>query len=91
MTYKETLDFLFSALPMFQRIGAAAYKSDLDNTLAFDEYLSYPHTQFKSIHSRNKWQRFSMSYVVCHTSGGWIQDRALHFTPSEGFQGTDQD
>ena len=34
MTYKETLDYLFAQLPMFHRIGAAAYKADLNNTHA---------------------------------------------------------
>lgn len=70
MTYKETLDFLFSALPMFQRIGAAAYKSDLDNTLAFDEYLSHPHTQFKSIHVAGTNGKGS----VCHMLSAILQE-----------------
>lgn len=50
LNYNETLDFLFSSLPMFQRIGPAAYKADLDNIIAFDDYLGHPHRQFKSIH-----------------------------------------
>jgi dihydrofolate synthase/folylpolyglutamate synthase len=50
MNYKEALDFLFSSLPMFQRIGAPAYRANLDNTIAFDECLDHPHRQFKSIH-----------------------------------------
>ncbi len=50
MTYKETTDFLFSQLPMFQRIGASAYKANLDTTLALDKYFGFPHKKFKSIH-----------------------------------------
>jgi dihydrofolate synthase / folylpolyglutamate synthase len=50
MTYQETLDYLFNALPMYQRIGAAAYKTDLTNTIALCEHLGNPHTNFKSIH-----------------------------------------
>ena len=50
LNYNETLDFLFSSLPMFQRVGPAAYKADLDNIIAFDDYLGHPHRQFKSIH-----------------------------------------
>ncbi|KEO74005.1 bifunctional folylpolyglutamate synthase/dihydrofolate synthase [Anditalea andensis] len=50
MTYQETLDYLFNALPMFQRIGASAYKTDLNNTLALCEELGNPHLKFKSIH-----------------------------------------
>ena len=34
MTYPQTLDYLFSKLPMYQRVGAAAYKTNLDNTIA---------------------------------------------------------
>ena len=50
MTYKDTLDFLFSSLPQFQRIGAAAYKNSLDTTLALDKYFDHPHKNFKVIH-----------------------------------------
>lgn len=50
MNYSETLAYLFSQLPMFQRIGAAAYKAGLDNTLALDAYFGHPHHTFKTIH-----------------------------------------
>ncbi len=50
MTYQETLKFLFSQLPVFQRIGKAAYKANLDNTLALDEYFGHPHREYKCIH-----------------------------------------
>jgi dihydrofolate synthase/folylpolyglutamate synthase len=40
MIYQETLDFLYSQLPMFQRIGAAAYKADLNNTLALCQMMN---------------------------------------------------
>jgi dihydrofolate synthase/folylpolyglutamate synthase len=50
MTYPEALAFLYSQLPMFQRVGAAAYKSDLSNTLALCEGLGHPEKSFKSIH-----------------------------------------
>ena len=50
MTYQETLDYLFNALPMFQRIGKSAYKANLDNTLALCEQLDNPQYKFKSIH-----------------------------------------
>lgn len=49
-TYEETLAFLFSQLPMFQRIGKAAYKANLDNTLKLDKYFSFPHRSFKTLH-----------------------------------------
>ncbi|MEQ9403808.1 MAG: folylpolyglutamate synthase/dihydrofolate synthase family protein [Cyclobacteriaceae bacterium] len=50
MTWKETLDFLYSMLPMYQRTGKSAYKKDLTNTLALLEVLDNPHTKFKTIH-----------------------------------------
>ncbi|MDE6010106.1 MAG: bifunctional folylpolyglutamate synthase/dihydrofolate synthase [Muribaculaceae bacterium] len=50
MTYKESLDFLFSQLPMFSRVGAAAYKPGLDTSVALDNFFGNPHRRFRSIH-----------------------------------------
>ncbi|MBI9060413.1 MAG: bifunctional folylpolyglutamate synthase/dihydrofolate synthase [Marinilabiliaceae bacterium] len=50
MTYQETLDFLFSQLPMYQRIGKAAYKADLETTLKLDAAFDNPHKSYKTIH-----------------------------------------
>lgn len=50
MTYTETLNWLYNQLPMFQNVGAAAYKKDLTNTIALTNHLGNPETQFKSIH-----------------------------------------
>jgi dihydrofolate synthase/folylpolyglutamate synthase len=50
MNYEETLAFLYSQLPIFQRIGAAAYKANLDNTYALMEVLNEPQKKFKSVH-----------------------------------------
>lgn len=50
MNYKETTEYLFDQLPMYQRIGKAAYKTDLKNTIALCELLNHPHKNFKSIH-----------------------------------------
>ncbi|WP_445716341.1 bifunctional folylpolyglutamate synthase/dihydrofolate synthase [Flavobacterium sp.] len=50
MTYKETTEWMFSQLPMFQMQGATAYKKDLTNTLLLVEHLQHPETKFKSIH-----------------------------------------
>ncbi len=50
MNYQETLEYLFSQLPMFHRIGPAAYKANLDNTLALSQHLGKPETKFRSIH-----------------------------------------
>lgn len=48
--YIEALEWLFHQLPMFSRIGAAAYKPGLDTSLALDEYFGHPHRRFRSIH-----------------------------------------
>ena len=50
MTYSETLDYLYSRLPMFTRIGAAAMKKDLHNTIVMCENLGNPQDKFKTIH-----------------------------------------
>jgi dihydrofolate synthase / folylpolyglutamate synthase len=50
LTYQETLAYLYAQLPMFTRVGAAAYKADLSNTIALCNYLHNPQNKFKSIH-----------------------------------------
>jgi dihydrofolate synthase/folylpolyglutamate synthase len=50
MIYKDTLDYLFSQLPMYQRSGAAAYKEDIGNIIKACNILKNPHKKFKSIH-----------------------------------------
>lgn len=48
--YYQTLDYLFSQLPMYQRIGPAAYKANLDNTIELCRYLGNPEKKIKCIH-----------------------------------------
>ncbi|MEI7661315.1 MAG: bifunctional folylpolyglutamate synthase/dihydrofolate synthase, partial [Bacteroidota bacterium] len=50
MTYPETIRYLFAQLPMFHRVGAQAYKADLDNTTALCGMLGNPQNSFRSIH-----------------------------------------
>lgn len=50
MTYQETLDWMFSQLPMYQRQGKTAFKKDLTNILAFSKVLEFPENKFKTIH-----------------------------------------
>lgn len=64
MDYKECLDYLFSQLPMYQRIGKAAYKADLSTTIAFDEILGSPHQDFKSIHIAGTNGKGSTSHML---------------------------
>ncbi len=49
-TYQQTLDYLYERLPMFSRIGKAALKPDLTNTIKLCAALGDPHTKFKSVH-----------------------------------------
>lgn len=50
MNYSETLNWMFNKLPMYQRIGASAYKADLNTTINIINYLDNPQDSFKSIH-----------------------------------------
>lgn len=64
MNYKETLDYLFSRLPMFQRIGAAAYKANLDNTWALMNALGNPEKKIKTIHIAGTNGKGSTSHML---------------------------
>ncbi len=64
MNYKETLEYLFSHLPMYQRIGPAAYKNNLDNTIALDNYFGHPHRKFKTIHVAGTNGKGSVSHTL---------------------------
>ena len=50
MTYQDTLNWMFSQLPMYQRQGKSAYKEDLSNTLKLAHHLQNPERKFRSIH-----------------------------------------
>jgi dihydrofolate synthase / folylpolyglutamate synthase len=62
--YKSTLDYMFSQLPMYQRVGAAAFKKDLDNTLALCAAVGNPQTKFKSIHVGGTNGKGSVSHLL---------------------------
>jgi len=62
--YKQTLEYLFNALPAYHRIGAAAYKADLSNTEAMMEYLEHPENRFKSIHIAGTNGKGSVSHFL---------------------------
>jgi dihydrofolate synthase/folylpolyglutamate synthase len=64
MTYQETLDYLYTTLPMFSRIGAAAFKKDLTNTLEICEALGNPQKKFKSIHVAGTNGKGSVSHML---------------------------
>ncbi len=64
MDYPQVLQFLYNQLPMYQRMGKAAYKANLDNTLALDDYFGNPHKQFKSIHVAGTNGKGSVSHIL---------------------------
>ena len=64
MNYQQTIDYLYDHLPMFSRIGAAAYKEDLHNTIALCNALSNPQTKFKSIHIAGTNGKGSTSHML---------------------------
>src|SRR5574339_617739 len=64
MTYQQTIDYLFSRLPMFSRIGAAAFKKDLTNTITLCKHLDDPHHKFRSIHVAGTNGKGSVSHML---------------------------
>ena len=64
MDYSDTLDYLFSRLPMYQRIGPAAYKDNLDNTILLGNYYNNPHRMFKAIHVAGTNGKGSVSHML---------------------------
>lgn len=64
MTYQEALTILYDRLPAYHRIGKAAYKANLDNTLAMDEYFGHPHRHFKTVHIAGTNGKGSVSHLT---------------------------
>ena len=64
MTYQDTLNWMFSQLPMYQRQGKTAFKKDLSNTLKLAEHLSNPETKFKTIHVAGTNGKGSTSHML---------------------------
>ncbi|MFN4254224.1 MAG: bifunctional folylpolyglutamate synthase/dihydrofolate synthase [Saprospiraceae bacterium] len=64
MTYRETLDYLFAQLPMYHRIGPAAFKKDLTNTIALCGHLGNPHLQFPTLHVAGTNGKGSVSHFL---------------------------
>jgi folylpolyglutamate synthase/dihydrofolate synthase len=72
MNYEQATNYLFTRLPMFSRIGVAAYKKDLSNTLQLCEFLGNPQSTFKTIHiagTNGKGSTSHMLAAVLQTAG----------------------
>ncbi len=64
MNYQQTIDYLYAQLPMYSRIGAAAYKEDLHNTIALCNAIDNPQMKFKSIHIAGTNGKGSASHML---------------------------
>lgn len=64
MSYQEAIDYIFNALPMFQRQGASAYKANLDTSNALDLYDGQPHTTYPTIHVAGTNGKGSVSHML---------------------------
>lgn len=69
MTYNQAVQYLFDSAPMFQNVGAAAYKEGLGGTLFLDEHFGHPHRSYRTIHVGGTNGKGS----VCHTLAAILQ------------------
>ncbi|WP_295648452.1 folylpolyglutamate synthase/dihydrofolate synthase family protein [uncultured Mucilaginibacter sp.] len=72
MTYEQTIEYLYTQLPVFTRVGASAYKEDLGNTLALCAKLDNPQHKFKSVHvggTNGKGSTSHMLAAILQTAG----------------------
>jgi dihydrofolate synthase / folylpolyglutamate synthase len=64
VNYPETIDYLYHKLPLFSRVGSAAFKKDLTNTRILCEFLGNPEQEFKSIHVGGTNGKGSVSHML---------------------------
>ena len=64
MTYNSAVQYLFDSAPLFQNVGAAAYKEGLDNTHLLDEQFGHPHRLYRTIHVGGTNGKGSVSHTL---------------------------
>ena len=64
MTYQETVEYLYASAPLFQQVGAGAYKEGLENTHALDARMGHPHRAYKTIHVAGTNGKGSVSHTL---------------------------
>ena len=64
MNYQEAIDYLYHSTPVFEHVGASAYKEGLENTLALDHHFNHPHRQYKTIHIAGTNGKGSCSHTI---------------------------
>jgi dihydrofolate synthase/folylpolyglutamate synthase len=86
MTFQETLDFLYTQLPVFHLQGASAYKKDLSRTQALLAYLGNPHLAFNTIHIAGTNGKGSCSHYMAsvlqeahYKTGLYTSPHVVHF------------
>jgi dihydrofolate synthase/folylpolyglutamate synthase len=72
LNYKETIQYLYDALPVFHRTGRAAYKANLNNSILLDNYFGNPHRKYKTVHVAGTNGKGSVSHIIAsvlHAAG----------------------
>lgn len=64
MNYQDTIQYLYNSTPVFEHVGASAYKEGLSNSWALDEHFNHPHTKFKTIHIAGTNGKGSCSHTI---------------------------
>lgn len=64
MNYQETTEYLFNSTPVFEKIGAKAYKPGLQTTHELDEHFGHSHRQYKTIHIAGTNGKGSCSHTI---------------------------
>lgn len=64
MNYKETVEYLFNSTPVFEKVGASAYKEGLYNTKVLDTHFLSPHKKYKTIHVAGTNGKGSCSHTI---------------------------
>ncbi len=81
MNYEETLAYLYAQLPMFHRIGKAAYKADLSNTHRLMEILDHPERGMKCVHVAGTNGKGSTSHLIASVLHEAGYRTGLHTSP----------
>jgi dihydrofolate synthase/folylpolyglutamate synthase len=81
MNYRESVEYLYNQLPVYQRVGKAAYKASLDNTIKLDNYFRSPHSKYKTIHVGGTNGKGSVCHMLASVlqSAGYVT--GLHTSP----------
>lgn len=97
-TYPETLAYLYANLPVFQRVGSAAYKKDLTNTILLCELLGNPQNKFKTVHIAGTNGKGSTSHMLAailqtqgYQTGLYTSPHLKDFTERIKVNGADAD